>query len=189
FETRSVAFEHVPVDRVCQQIARDVGAVETVRKRATLVDDSAAGDVAAFEPGVGNVIEVTERIRIMQGPVFAETLDIISALHLVQPDLLAEIGPGDDVPMFVEVEAPGIAAAFREQLKLARDRVVTPDALVKLYAADICRYPAPLRAVKPSIRPPGQRVGKRMRVCQAEAAQQHFRVAVRNVVVVPVRIK
>src|SRR5206468_4050193 len=114
------------------------------------------------------------------GPVFAETLNIISALHLVQPDLLAEIGPGDDVPMFVEVEAPGIAAAFREQLELARDRMVTPDALLKLDAPDICRHGAPLRAVKPYILPPGQRVGQRMRVFQAKAAQQHFRVTFRN---------
>src|SRR5205823_4931796 len=100
-----------------------------------------------------------------------------------------EICPGDDIAVFVEVESPGVAAAFREQLELARDRMVAPDALLKLDAANVGRHSAPLRAVEPAVRPPGQRVCQRMRVFEAEAAEQYFRIAVGNIVVIAIRIE
>src|SRR5439155_6540619 len=58
FATGAVALEHVPIDRVGQQIARDVSAVELCWKSAALINDSAIRDMTAFETLVGNVIEV-----------------------------------------------------------------------------------------------------------------------------------
>src|ERR1051325_5796450 len=113
-ETGPVALEHMPIEGVGQQIAGDVNAGEPPWKRAALVEDPAAGDVAALKAGIRDVIKVTERIRIMKRAVFAESLDIVAALHLMQADLLPKIGPGDDVAVFVEVESPGVAAAFGE---------------------------------------------------------------------------
>src|SRR5439155_2994577 len=152
-ETGPVAFQDMPIHRVGEQITRDVNAVELRWKSASLIDDSAIRDVAAFEPGVRDMIEVAERVRIVQRPVFAETFDIVAALHLVQPDLLAEIRSRDDVAVFVEIESPGVATPFGEQLELMRERMVTPDALLKFDAANMSRYRAPLSAVKPAVLP------------------------------------
>ena len=154
-----------------------------------MIDDSAAGDMAAFEAGVGNVVEITERVGIVQRAVFAEAFDVVAALHLVQPDLLAEIGPRNDVAVLVEIEAPGVAAAFREQLELARERMIPPDALLKLNAANVRRHRAALRAVEPAVRAPGQRVRHRMSVLQTKPAQQHFGIAIGNIVMIAVGVK
>src|SRR5207249_12235598 len=135
FEAGAVSFKRVPINRVRQEVPRDIGAVERRRKRAALIENPSAGDVAALEAVVWNVIEVTERVGIVQRAVFAEAFDVISSLHLVQRDLLAEIRSRDEVAVSVEIDPPGVAAAFREQLKFARERVITPDALLKFGAA------------------------------------------------------
>src|SRR3989442_5237159 len=134
-ETGPVAFQHMPIDCVREQITRYVNAVELRWKSASLIDDAAIRDVAAFEPGVRNMIEVAEGVRIVQRPVFAEAFDIVAALHLVQPDLLAEVCSRDDVAVLVEIESPGVATPFGEQLELMGERMVTPDALLKFEAA------------------------------------------------------
>ena len=155
-ETGPVAFQDMPIDCVGEQITRDVNAVELRWKSASLIEDSAIRDVAAFEPGVRDMIEVAERVRIVQRPVFAETFDIVAALHLVEPDLLAEIRSRDDVAVLVEIESPGVAAPFGEKLELMRERMVTPNALLKFEAANVSGYRAPLRAIEPAVGPPGQ---------------------------------
>ena len=48
---------------------------------------------------------------------------------------------------------------------------------------------AALAAVEPAVRAPGERVGHRVGVLHAEAAQQHLRVAVRDIVAVAVRVE
>src|SRR6267154_4966538 len=144
----------MPIDCVREQITRYVNAVELRWKSASLIDDSAIRDVAAFEPGGRNLIAVAERVRIVQRPVFAEAFDIVAALHLVQSDLLAEVCSRDDVAVLVEIESPGVAAPFGEQLELMRERMVTPDALLEFDSADVGRYRAALRTIKPAVRPP-----------------------------------
>src|SRR5439155_11993371 len=81
FETGPVTFEDMPIDCVGEQITRYVSAVEPGGKSAALIEDSAVGDMAAFEPGVGNMIEIAERVRIVQRPMFAESFDVVAALH------------------------------------------------------------------------------------------------------------
>src|SRR5437870_3150177 len=112
--------------------------------------------MAAFEPGVGDMIEVAECVRIVQRPVLAESFDVVASLHLVQSDLLAEIRSRDDVAVLVEIESPGITSPFGEKLELMRERMVTPDALLKFEFANVSRYRAALRAVKPAVWPPRQ---------------------------------
>ena len=46
---------------------------------------------------VGHVIEVTVGVRIVQGAVLAEALDVIAALDLMQHGEAAPVGAGDDV--------------------------------------------------------------------------------------------
>ena len=68
-------------------------------------------------------------------------------------------------------------------------RVVAPDALLELDAADLGRDRAPLEAVEPAVRPPGQRVGHRVGVFHAEAGQEHLGIAVGPVVAVAVGVE
>ena len=72
---------------------------------------------------------------------------------------------------------------------LLRERVIAPDALLELDAADVGGDGAPLAAVEPAVRAPGQRVGDRVGVLHAEAGEQHFRVAVGHVVAVAVGVE
>ena len=76
-----------------------------------------------------------------------------------------------------------------EQLECLGDGVVAPDALLELDAADVGRHRAALGPVKPAVRPPLERVGNGMGILHAEALEQHFRVAVRHVVAVSVRVE
>ena len=68
-------------------------------------------------------------------------------------------------------------------------RVVAPDALLELDAADVGGHRAPLRPVEPAVGPPGQRVGEGVGVLHAEALEQHLGVAVGHVVVVLVGVE
>src|SRR5689334_2023612 len=101
-------------------INRSEGHVVGFEKRAALIDNPAVGNMASFEAFVGNVIEITEGIRVVQRAVFAEAFDIITALDLVQSDLLAKIRAGDDVAVLVKIKAPCVSTTFGEQLELVR---------------------------------------------------------------------
>src|SRR5438445_5295978 len=105
-EARSLAFQHVPVQHVREEVARDVLLVISRRVGSALIDNSAAGDVTALEVAVGNVLEIAEREGVVQRPMLAEALDVIAALDLVKHGLAAPVGAGDDVAVAVEVEAP-----------------------------------------------------------------------------------
>src|SRR5436190_14710700 len=131
FPTRAVALEAVPVDGARKQIARDICALELFGQRGALIHDAAASHVAAFEAAHRHVFEVSVGMWIVQWPVLGETFYIIRALHLMQADLLTEIRSSNDLAFFVKIETPGVATTFAEQLELARDGVVTPDALLK----------------------------------------------------------
>src|SRR3712207_7210821 len=54
-----------------------------------------------------------------------------------------------EVPARVEIEAPRIAAALAEEFEPLCDRVVPPDALLELDAANVRRDGAALAAVQP----------------------------------------
>ena len=88
-------------------------------KRVALVDDPARGDVAALLGAlVGDRAEVAVRVRIVQRTVLGEALQVIAALDHVKRDV-GPVAAAEGVAGGVEVEAPGVAAAFGEQLEPA----------------------------------------------------------------------
>ncbi len=122
-ETAALRREFVPVEAIRQQVAGDVGVAEARRQAVALVDDAAAGDVAAPEVLVGDVVEVAVGVRVVQRAVLAERLPVVAALNAVQHDEAAVVGAVEQVAVAVEVEAPRVAAALAEQLELARARM------------------------------------------------------------------
>src|SRR5262249_31702710 len=110
---------------------------------------------------MGHVLEIAVGIRIVQRAVLAKRLPIVAALDAMEHVHAAVIRAVEQIAMLVEVESPRIAAAFAEKLKLVRDRMIAPDTLLELDTADVGRNGAPLAAIQPAVRPPGQRVGHR----------------------------
>ena len=135
------------------------------------------------------MVEVAERVRIVKRPVLAERLPVIAPLDAVEHDEAAHVGAGEELAVAVEVEAPHVAPALAEELEPLARRVVAPHALLKLDAADPGRDGAPLQAVEPAVRPPGERVRHRVGVFHAEARQEHLGIAVGPIVAVAVRIE
>ena len=107
----------------------------------------------------------------------------------MQANFFAEVRARDDLAVLIEVQAPGVAAALTEQLEGARDRMITPDALLEFDPANVRIHRAAVRSVEPAVRSPRQGIGERVRVLHAEAAQQHFGIAISNVVVIRVRVE
>src|SRR5262249_48816521 len=113
-ETGAFRLQHMPVDGVREKVAGDVGVVEALGKSATLVKHAATRDVTAFEALVWHMLEIPESKRIMQRTMLGETLDVITALDLVQHGGGPPVGSRDRVAMLIKIQAPGVAAAFGE---------------------------------------------------------------------------
>src|SRR5437016_3171460 len=99
--------------------------------------------------------EVAVCIWVVQSAVFPKIFDIVGALNLVE-HFVIEVGPGQNLAALIEIQPPGVATAFGKKLKLFGERVVAPNALLKLKTANVGRDGAALRAVEPAIRPPGE---------------------------------
>src|SRR5438105_2401443 len=179
----------MPVNRVGKRVSRDVSLIKLFGKSSALVENAAAGYMPAFESLVGNMVEIAEGIRVLQFAVLAEAFDIVGALHLVEANDVAKVGAGDGVAVGIEVESPGVASSLGEQLELSGKRMITPDALLESDPADMGRDRAPLGTIEPAIRPPLQGVGKGVCVLHAKAAQEHFRVAVGNIIAVAIGVE
>jgi len=145
--------------------------------------------VPAGVSGVGHVFEVAIGVRIVQRAMLGEAFDVVGSLHLVQADDVAGIGARHYVAVAVEVESPGVAAPFAEQLEAFGGRVVAPDALLKTDAANVRRDGAALRAVEPAVGAPLQGIDHGVRVFHAKTLEQHLGVAVGQVVAVLVGIE
>src|SRR5204863_9094563 len=85
------AIHFVPLNAMAEQVAANVAALETRRQVGALVDDAAVGDVAAGEVGVRGMVEIAERVRIVECPMLAKTFPIISPLHAMQVAVRAEV--------------------------------------------------------------------------------------------------
>src|SRR5206468_6871028 len=112
----------------------DVSAIKTLRKSATLVTDSADGNVFAPIATIGHMPEVTIGMRIMQLAMFAESLQIICPLDLML-HLVLEIGAGKNLAIFVEIQPPRISPALGEQFEIMGYRMVSPNPLLKFCPA------------------------------------------------------
>ena len=84
--------ENVPVDCVGEEVGGNESVVEFAGKRTALVDDAAAGDMAALESLVRHMVEVAERVRIVQLAVLAEAFDVVGALDLMEHRRMAIVG-------------------------------------------------------------------------------------------------
>src|SRR6266571_1557441 len=107
--------------------------------------------------------------------MFAKTFPVVSPLHAVEVAIRAEVCAINQFALGVEVQSPRIAAALAEKLELVRQRMITPNALLKFEAANVCGDGAALASVQPAVRPPGKGIGDRMRVFHAEASEAHNR--------------
>src|SRR5579875_30032 len=113
-ETRSLAFDNMPVQRVRKEVSGDVDVAKRIGIGAALIDDAAAGHVSAFEMLIRDMVEVAVGVRIVQRAMLAKTFDVIAALYLMQHGEAAPVRAGEDLAVFVEIESPGVAAAFGE---------------------------------------------------------------------------
>src|SRR5262249_23945557 len=160
---RARALQMIPVHRVREQIAAEECAAEFGGIRVALVDDPARGHVSpGLLSGIGERYEIPECVRIVEQAMLGETLPVIAAL---------DHGAGDEMPVTaperiaaeVEVESPGVPTPFGEELEFLGPRMVAPDPLLELEAADLRRDGAPLRAVQPAVGPPLHRIDDRVR--------------------------
>src|SRR5262249_25624655 len=113
----------------------------------------------------------------------------IRTLHAVEMTIGAEICAVNQFAVGIEVQSPGVAATLAEKLELMRQRMVAPDALLKLDSTNMRRDRAALAAVAPAVRAPRQRVGNRMGVLHPKAAEAHDGVAVRDIVLIAIRVE
>ena len=120
--------------------------------------------------------------------MLGEALQVIPALDHVKGDV-GPVAAAEGVAGAIEVEAPGVASAFGEELKPPRTRVVSPDPLLKFGAANPCGDGASLCAIEPAVGPPGHRVHRGVGVLKAKAREQHFGLAVGPVVAVSIGVE
>ena len=121
-EGRAEPRDLVPVDRMIEQVGGDVAAPPGRGQRVGLVEQAAHRHVAAADAVVTDVVEVAERVGIVQRAVLAERLPVVAALDAVEHDEPADVGAGEELAVAVEVEAPHVAAALAEQLESLASR-------------------------------------------------------------------
>jgi hypothetical protein len=91
------------------------------------------------------------------------------------------------LPSASKVRPKRLPPPLAEQLELLCPRMVTPDRLLELVAADDVGGGAAGDAVEPTVRPPGEVVSKGLRVLHAEPGQQHARIAIGFAVAVRIK--
>src|SRR5262249_5732411 len=137
-EGRAIRLQPADPHGVGPQVGVDHGLVETRGEESPLVDHEPAGQGAAEEAVVADWVEVAEGIGVMERAMLAEPLDVIGPLDVVA-ERLGGVAAGEEPALGVEIDPPGVAAALGEELELLRDRMVSPDALLELDAADLRR--------------------------------------------------
>ena len=155
-DRRAVRADCMPVQAMSEQIAGDVGVAKGGRQMVGLIDNAADRDMAAAEVIVRRVFEIAVGMRIVQGPVFTERLDVVGALHAMQQRMAAVIGAVKQLSTAIEIESPRISAAFAEQLERLRHGMVPPHPLLEFDATNVRRHRATLATVQPAIGAPGQ---------------------------------
>src|SRR4051794_36827544 len=114
------------------------------RKVCPLVNNTAISHVPSGEIGVWDMVEIPERIRIVQRAMFAKAFPVVRALNAMQMPVRAGVGAVNQFAILVKVQAPGIATAFAEKFESVSQWVIAPHALLKLEAANSARHRAAL---------------------------------------------
>ena len=137
-----------------------------------------------------HVLEKSKDERIHRGTVLRPAFDVGCALHVMRPARRAVVGPGVGAAILVELEADRIAATLGKNLEYLPPRVVAPDPLAKQpNALDFQIRGAAGGAVQPAVGSQVEAGRQRVRIFKTEPGKMHFRITVRNVVTVPVRIE
>src|SRR6266568_1184273 len=127
-------------------------------------------------------------VRIVERSMLAEVLLEIASLDGV-PEQSAAIGTVEKVAIPVERQSVNVASAFGEKLQFMGDRVIPPDALLKLESANLGCCGAAVQSVEPAVGAPSEMVRHRLGVLHAKPAQQHLGIAVGNIIAVLVGIE
>ncbi len=188
FKSRAARLHASPAHGALADLRVDGGAVEIRGKFPPLIERKAAGQTIAQIARMFHGGEEAIGIRIVQRAVFAPALDVIAPLHVVAEGF-ERVAAGEQVAVAIQVDAPGVAAPLGKQLEAFGRRVIAPDALLKLDAADVGRHGASLRAIEPAVGPPRQRVGHRVGIVHAEAREEDFGITVGDVVVIAIGIE
>src|SRR5207247_7413456 len=92
-------------------------------------------------------------------------------------------------PVLIKIQPPGIAPAFAKEFEPMAQWMIAPNTLLKLNPPDVRSDRAALAAVEPAVRPPGERIGHRVRILHPKSGKQHLRVGIGHIVAIAVRIK
>ena len=100
-------------------------ALKSLRQRVLFIDDEVVSE--SRNTVMLDVLEESKRIRIRQGPVFSETLAIVSALDIMKPTRITTVMAGKNSALCVDLTTKRIPAAFPENLVEMLLRMVSPD--------------------------------------------------------------
>src|SRR5439155_8676832 len=135
------------------------------------------------------MIEIAESVRIVQSAMFTEALPIVAALNAVHHAIATHVSGINQFAVLIEVQTPGVAAAFAKKIEATGKRMIAPDALLELKATDTRGDGASLAAVEPTVGSPGKRVCDRMGVLHAKTGEENFGVGIGHIIGIAVRIK
>ena len=139
---------------------------------------------------VGHVLKETESVWIGQWAVFGPVFNVVASLNKVETPGRPNIGSNKDASLTVEIKGPGISTAFRKQLECFGHGVVAPDCLAQKFDSfHMTGRGTALHPIKPTVWAPVQIVSHRMSIFEAEAGKADFRVAVRHIILIAVRIE
>ena len=201
-ETAARGDDLVGDEAVAMEVAEDEQAVVGCREIIAVIDRQARVRVAAAH-GVGRLGNL-QRVRFMDPAarvmsVVGDRLDVVVGVGIeMLTSLTLVAGAGQDMvevrddagrveefPTGVEVQTPGIARAFGENLEDVAGGMEAPDAGVDLLALRLGRARLAhdrvgehaVVAVEPAVGTPDEAVERLMRILEAPAVEQHDRLA------------
>ena len=181
------------IDEILQRIGRDDLALVGAAEQPALIDRECLRE-ALVVALMAHVLKPAKGVGIGQRAVLAPAFDAVAALLVVHA-ARGSVGAGEEAAFAVDLQAEGVAAAFRVDFKGLLDGVVAPDALALPFhvlgigAAHVASGGAAVRAIEPAVHAPLQTSGNAVGVLQAKAAELHLgSVAVRLRIKVGVRI-
>ena len=184
-----------------QRVGAEQFALPVVRHGTAVDCDDIVREARDIAAGHHRQFAKRERVvRRAELPRAFALLEIKPVLHVVKTARAAAVVAGEQAAGGIEFQPENVAAALGENLELAGVGVITPDhaalevltgraGWVDAGACDAATHRAALCAVQPAVRPPRDAVGHGVRVLKTKPGEVHFRVAVRDVIAVFVRVK
>ena len=154
-----------------QRVGAEEFALPCVRHGGAVDGDDVVGETRDFT--AGHHRQFAECERIVWRPKLARAftlLEVEATLHVMKTARAAAVVTGKQPADSIELQPKHVAAAFGENLELARLRAVTPNHAafevnprcaqrIDAGPGDAATHRAALRAVQPAVRPPSEAVG------------------------------